>query len=194
MSAERLAEAAAWCKARAEELSADILQFPGPFAKLPSKQYGAVCRQAMAYAVSLGAAQLITELGEETIEGEASIAQSLRQVQLLRDWLAVAGAQGGATDERPAKPASDVSHSDDFRSVRWYGTEYVFTPMQAACVGVLWEAWKRGSPVVGQESILEAAGSGSARLRDVFDKGQHPAWGSMIVPARKGSFRLAGPA
>jgi len=38
------------------------------------------------------------------------------------------------------------------------------------------------------------AGSDSGRLRDVFEKGQHCAWGELIVPgSTKGVFRLADP-
>src|SRR5262249_51851747 len=119
---------------------------------------------------------------------------------------AEAGGTGAGPDPRdasranagrpPADPGAklsgaDVTHSDDFRSARWYGTEYVFSPTQAACVRVLWEAWERGSPVVGQETVLDGAGSVGNRLRDVFEKGKHPAWGVMIVSPRKGAFRLA---
>jgi hypothetical protein len=90
----------------------------------------------------------------------------------------------------------DGSHSPDFRSVRWFGIVYAFTPMQAACVQVLWQAWEHGAPELSQAAILEAAGSAGARLRDVFDmgktKGQHSSWGRMIVSGNtKGSFRLA---
>jgi hypothetical protein len=89
--------------------------------------------------------------------------------------------------------AADTDHSDDFRFVRWYGTEYVFTPTQAACIRVLWEAWKKGTPVLGQAAILEAADSRGTRLSDVFEKGKHPAWRKMIVCVRKGAFQLAKP-
>jgi hypothetical protein len=94
----------------------------------------------------------------------------------------------------PEVPVAEVSHSDDFRSVRWYGNEYAFTTMQAACVQILWQAWQRGAPEMSQARILEDAGSASERLRDVFDKGKHGAWGTMIVPGRKGAFRLGKPA
>lgn len=91
---------------------------------------------------------------------------------------------GGGDDEQ------DASHSDDFRCVRWFGQVYEFTPMQAACVKVLWEHWERGTPTVGQEYVLEAADASSGRLRDVFGKGKHPAWKTMITEAGKGAFRL----
>jgi len=95
----------------------------------------------------------------------------------------------------PTAVGADVSHSADFRSVRWFGTEYVFTPTQAACVRVLWGAWEEGSSVVSQTTILDKADSRGARLRDVFEKGKHPAWKTMIVDGgRKGAYRLADPA
>jgi len=75
-------------------------------------------------------------------------------------------------------------HSLDFRSARWFGVNHTFTANQAVCVKLLWEAWERGTPDVGDASLLEAAEvSESQRLRDVF-KG-HPAWGAMILEGEK---------
>lgn len=96
----------------------------------------------------------------------------------------------------PPSPADDISHSEDFHSVKWYGTEHTFTTTQAACVEVLWEAWKKGTPEMSQAKILEKAGSAGRRLRDVFDegpKGMNPAWGKMIAKGKKGSYRLSPP-
>lgn len=91
----------------------------------------------------------------------------------------------------PPKPRT--SHSEDFRSVCWYGRDYTFTPTQAACVKALWEAWEDGLPGLGQEAVLEAAGSVGNRLRDIFrERGTaHPAWGTFITTARKGFYSLA---
>lgn len=82
----------------------------------------------------------------------------------------------GAATDRP-----EATHSDDFRSVQWYGTRYEFTPAQAACVRVLWEHWERGTPAVSQAAVLERADVSGSRLSDVFRRS--PAWGTMIVPA-----------
>jgi hypothetical protein len=92
--AARLAEVAAWCRTHENELSDAILSVPGPFAKVPFPVYGAVCQQALAYAVSLGAARLIPELGATTMEDNASMTEALRQVQLLADWLVPAETAG----------------------------------------------------------------------------------------------------
>jgi len=84
-------------------------------------------------------------------------------------------------------------HSPDFRSVRWFGTDYTFTATQAAIVKVLWEAWERDTSNVGSETLLEAADSKTSRLVDAFRN--HPAWGTLIVDgSTKGSKRLATPA
>lgn len=83
-------------------------------------------------------------------------------------------------------------HSVDFASVIWFGTSYAFTGSQARVVALLWRAWLDGVPNLRQETLLDAAGSVSGRLANLF-KG-HPAWGTMIVPgAAKGTFRLADP-
>lgn len=89
------------------------------------------------------------------------------------------------------------AHSDDFRSVNWYGTEYTFTSSQAACVKVLWEHWERKTPEVSQHTVLTVADISGERLDNVFrnSKGkQHSAWGTMIVRGTsKGTFRLNRP-
>jgi hypothetical protein len=92
------------------------------------------------------------------------------------------------TDETPPP-----THTDDFRSVSWFGTPYTFTRMQAKCVRALWEAWERGTPDVDLQTILRAIDSYSARLHHLFDKGRHRAWKTMIQSRRKGTYRLVEP-
>lgn len=82
---------------------------------------------------------------------------------------------------------SRARHSDDFRSVFWFGKSYVFSPNQAACVRVLWKNWQNQTPVVGEASIQEEADVNSA-MRGIFHG--HPAWETMIVRAGKGALRL----
>jgi hypothetical protein len=94
--------------------------------------------------------------------------------------------------EAPSVPKA--SYSDDFRSVSWFGTNYFFTPLQAAVVRVLWANWERKTPDISEHCALESADSAGTRLRDVFDKGKHPAWGTMVVPGNtKGVWRLKEP-
>lgn len=85
----------------------------------------------------------------------------------------------------------ECAHSDDFSSVRWFGTVYDFTPNQAKCVAVLWDHWNRGGLAVSSQRIRDTAEVEAERL-DVVFRG-HPAWGTMIVAAAKGSYRLAEP-
>lgn len=85
-----------------------------------------------------------------------------------------------------------ATHSDDFRSVNWFGKLHEFTALQAACVKFLWEAWSNGTPVIGNSTILEAVESNAERLGLVFR--DHPAWGTMIVEgSTKGTHRLVEP-
>ena len=89
----------------------------------------------------------------------------------------------------------NTAHAIDFRSVKWYGTEYTFSPTQAACVKILWDHWERGTPTVGEQTILVEVDSSGDRMRDIFKTKQdaHPAWGTMIVSSGKGGFRLQEP-
>jgi len=119
-----------------------------------------------------------------------------------------------SSGQQPTEPAGDPrtspeghvkasdstpEHSDDFRSVNWYGKGYTFTPLQAACVKVLWENWGRRVPELSEATILEHADSFQKHLRGVFrisakgKKTNHEALDVMIVSgSRKGTFRLAG--
>ncbi len=82
-----------------------------------------------------------------------------------------------------------AKYSKDFRSVHWFGTDYSFTPIQAACIKVLWDAWAQGTLELGQQTILEEADADGNRLSDVFRAS--PAWKTMIVKGTtKGSYRL----
>jgi hypothetical protein len=101
--------------------------------------------------------------------------------------------QAGMADN----PLAPARHSDDFRSVHWFGQDYSFTKTQAPCVEVLWKNWENGTPEVGNLAILQAAKSDQNRLQGVFkQKGKmHPAWREMIVPCstNKGAYRLQEP-
>jgi hypothetical protein len=114
---------------------------------------------------------------------------SLSNGQKLSLFVPPAAIQANRQD-RPA-----TRHSVDFRSVHWHGVDYQFTATQASIVRLLWEAWEAGTPDVGQETLLEGAGSDGNRLRDLFHRGAeiHPAWGTMIVSFARGTYRLAEP-
>lgn len=86
---------------------------------------------------------------------------------------------------------NNARHSPDFASVLWFGEQFTFTPNQAACVKVLWEAWENKTPILGAAAILEAADASQRRLDLVF-RG-HQAWGTMIVSPSKGRYCLKPP-
>jgi hypothetical protein len=107
-----------------------------------------------------------------------------------------AGTRAPKCESNPLPPAR---HSSDFRSVHWFGTDFTFSPTQAACVKVLWREWDNGTPEIGQDTVLSEVEAAGKRLIDVFrdrnsESGYHTAWGKMIVPAStRGSFRLSSP-
>ena len=88
--------------------------------------------------------------------------------------------------------APPTGHSQDFRSVHYFGNDYVFTKMQAPIVKLLWEAREAGTPDVGAETLLETVDAKSSRLVDIF-RGC-TAWGTLIVDGKtKGAKRIADP-
>jgi len=97
--------------------------------------------------------------------------------------------------EKPAEKEQEISearHSQDFRSVNWFGTEYSFTPNQAAAVKILWEAWENKTPELSGDFLVAEVESESKRPRDIFKN--NSAFGTMIQPGKtKGSFRLVEP-
>lgn len=88
----------------------------------------------------------------------------------------------------------EVTHSPDFRSVRWFGETYSFTERQAPMVKVLFNAWKLGVPDVGKETLLRAIDHAfpPSRLDNQF-RG-NSAWKSLIVPgATRGTYCFREP-
>ena len=98
-------------------------------------------------------------------------------------------------DDVPPDP-NRWAYTADCRCVNWYGTVFTFTPTQAACVLGMVEVYLGGVPEIGEQTLLESqrVESSQIHLSHVFDKGEHPAWGTMIRPGTtKGTFRLAKP-
>jgi hypothetical protein len=97
-----------------------------------------------------------------------------------------------STLTNPKPDPNRISYGLDCRCVNWYGTVYNFAPIPAACVKVLIDHYKHGIPDVGEQAILENVESSQKRLASVFHNGEHPAWGTMIIPgSTKGTFRIA---
>lgn len=96
--------------------------------------------------------------------------------------------------QTPRETDEELVVSPDARSVYWRSADtcFEFTPSQAACFQQMHSAWKQRTPSLDQHTILEAAGTSSDRLVDIFEKGKHPAWNKLIVYGKtKGTFRLA---
>ncbi len=98
-----------------------------------------------------------------------------------------------SSDAKPVDEVNDARHSIDFASVNWFGTPYTFTTNQAACVRVLWEAWKNKTPVLGGLTIIDAAGVDRSDERFDLVFRDNPAWGTMIVSPSKGRYCLKAP-
>lgn len=121
---------------------------------------------------------------------ERAVAPLLKENRRLRvriDALEAAVAAARAPDGRILRTRS---HSADFASVRWDGQTFVFTPLQAAVVAVLWRAWEAGTPSLRAESIGAKAGSAADRFRLDLLFRRHSALGTLIVRAGKGLWAI----
>lgn len=83
-----------------------------------------------------------------------------------------------------AESSARAAHAPGFESVFWFGASYTFTGKQRMVVAALWQAREQGYHWIDQAGLLEIAESDQRRLRDLFDQGRHPAWGTMIVQAQ----------
>jgi hypothetical protein len=97
---------------------------------------------------------------------------------------------------RAMNSTRDYWHSPDFASVRWAGATHVFTANQRPVVKALWEAMRDGTPDLSAIYLLKVADTASKKLSEVFRqrKGKktipHKAWGTIIVPSGKDTYRL----
>ncbi len=147
--------------------------------------------------------RVVTILNTEEVQAEtmALLRDRLTESPVLAEPVqAIEASPPGRTDDDGSPTDSiEPTHSKDFRSVNWYGETYSFTKTQAIVVSDLWEAWKNGTPDIGDDTLLTEAGSDQG-LRELFrtdpgrDSPRHPAWGGMIVEGQsKGTHRLAAP-
>lgn len=99
---------------------------------------------------------------------------------------------------------STPTHSPDFTSVNWFGTNYIFAKGQKArIVELLWEAWEKGGHNLTQEHIGDKIESNALRfemakvfrLRKENGSGYipHPAWNTLIQSDGKGCYKLVEP-
>lgn len=129
--------------------------------------------------------------------------------ELSSALLQAAGPDGDETDEKRPK----CSHSPDFTSVTWYARSFRFTKTQAAVIGLLWSAWEKNDPTLGEGAISEAiyVDRDSPRrfsIRDLFrfkvkvekppksprfQNRPHPAMDFMVHRTGKGVWTLGPP-
>lgn len=94
------------------------------------------------------------------------------------------------TEPHPAK--STLCYNEKSSSATWYGESLTFSQAQNKVFSRLYEAYMSGNPDVHTNRLLE--GTGADRVRDVFAKGKHPAFSTLVVksPQRtRGFWRIA---
>ncbi len=90
---------------------------------------------------------------------------------------------------QPARTATTLTYSDDFRTVSAGKHEWHFTFNQSRIVERLVAALQRRTPELSQSALLEALDISSERLRDLFKKSS--AWKTLIVQGEKrGTYRI----
>ena len=105
---------------------------------------------------------------------------------------------GAASELEELCRQGQISHSDDFTTINWYGEEFTLTRMQAWCIKLLWEHYERGTPGLSGDTILDRIGSSgrgkSERNRNLYQnifKRNKRAWDALITQDKvKGTYRL----
>ena len=142
--------------------------------------------EALAGVLKRHAVQTVQVMAEQI----ASAKDELARAQLPPDCL-IRLAQWASSATVPAEEAMpNFRASEDYRSVSWQGQEFRFTATQAKVVRLLREAQLSKTPEIGQDQLLEKAGSQLSQLRDLFRR--NPAWRKLIISgSTRGSFRLS---
>ncbi len=124
--------------------------------------------------------------GDSSGDGaETALQPMIQHLQVLRGFVD----KGSLPTRGDSKQEKPPQHSPDFRSVTSGGRTYAFTANQAEAVRILWEAYEKEAPDVGQDYILAQIECHSKRLRDVFKNSE--AWSSIITEGTtKGTYRL----
>ena len=141
--------------------------------------------------------------GEEHVRWQRALDECRRETAKLNQLCSVAAVHSQVDSESDARAKPKPTHSVDFTSVDWFGIRHTFTKgNQATSVQVLWNAWESGGHTLSQETIGDRIQSAAVRfeLAKVFRRRKHgggyerhPAWGTMIQQATKGSYRLVAP-
>lgn len=83
-----------------------------------------------------------------------------------------------------------LTHSADYRVVKWRGRQFTFSPAQAGVVRNLHDAHRRGLEGLSVSDALEGSGLNSGRVSDALKRSG--AWNALVirVPKHRGLYRL----
>jgi len=84
---------------------------------------------------------------------------------------------------------SEFTHGDGYRSVRKHGKLFNLTAEQARVIQILHENWKRGTPDIGKDYLLEEL-EGGKRLRDLFKRKPEAQKELITTGYTEGTYRL----
>lgn len=98
------------------------------------------------------------------------------------------GEEGSILPDMPDGDAGSFAQRNDYTEVTLGGRTYRLGTCQAAVVRVLHEASLTDSPWLAGKLILNWAGSGGTRMRDLFKK--QPGWRDLIASDGRGMYRL----
>ena len=160
-----------------------IQEFTASFYSLPYSDY--TCRVDEEIAAAL--------LREAKVAAQPQLSELSEQIQRVCQAVEDLALQPPQNAGPPT--GEQIVPGDDFRSVRCGDATYLFTANQAAVVAVLYEHWTRGTPDVGDETLLKAVDHEAPppRLNVVFRDSE--AWNTLIVSGgTKGTHRLQVPA
>lgn len=145
----------------------------------------------------------LRDIAREAAEAEREIADFESQMRALNQAVYALEPFLPARPSPPTEQANEqdnqVTHADDFRSVRWFGNPYTFTETQAACIKVLIDYWRREKLPCKQETVIDKVDTNEIYLQKVFrnkkdgKKIKHPAWGTMIKTDESGLVFLEPP-
>lgn len=93
-----------------------------------------------------------------------------------------------ATPMKRESPPPRFVISDDSRSVRIDGVQYLLSPGQGKMLRVLWDAYQKDKQSVSRAALRKAIGSSSSDPRDTWRNS--PLWGSIVVSNESGFYRL----
>jgi hypothetical protein len=139
---------------------------------------------------------LLTRLGKALKPYAEMISQqaAANAKQELTNELPVQSAQPLQQQKSPIAPTMPT-HSSDFTSVDWFGTEYTFAlGIRSSVIKVLWEEWQRSGHGLHQQTIRDLVDAERDNFRMDTAFRNHPALGSMIQKCGDGRYKLVAPA